>query len=83
MNTREKEDNLTKAIDAVMSKLDFERVTKSTDFHSLPESEWSTEELEIGHRMVAQVNADDAKRLDIFVQFKPIQYVTIACDFSF
>lgn len=56
----------------------------STDFHRLPESEWSAKDLEVGYRMVCKRNEDDLRLLDVFVQFKkPIEYITIDCDLSF
>ena len=57
-------------LDRVMKGVGYRRVVRSTDFHPLPESEWSPEELDAGHRTACKRNEDDPTRLDVFVQFK-------------
>jgi hypothetical protein len=74
--------DFSKTIDDIMEPLGFEqsKPLKSTDFHPLPQSEWTDEELEVGCRTVARVNADDPKRLDIFVQYAPA--IELVVDFE-
>ncbi len=75
----------SKTIDDIMEPLGYERrePIKSTDFGPLPESEWTDEEREAGQRRCCRVNPDDPTRLDVFIQFKPIQYISIEVDLSF
>jgi hypothetical protein len=76
--------DFSKTIDNIMEPLGFERTWWEDGFYPLPESEWSVEDVATGNRVVCKRNEADPKRLDVFVQFhKPIEYITIACDFSF